>query len=730
MRKFDKNTQLRKLHNKKNNSNTKIISIVLSITILVGAIIYFTFARFESTTSFNLISGTANIQSISLIDKINELKTNGSAELEYDETIDNNLRYIGTNPNNYVEFNGELWRIIGVMNNIEKEDGTTESLVKIRRAESLGDYSWDTSESSINSGYGINQWGESGTYEGADLMRELNTDYLGNITVGTDGKWYNGSNNSKTSNMPTSTLSTSAQSMIETVKWNLGSPSNNEGTFDSNWKNNTTSSTSYTRERANTNGKVCSSGIYCNDTVNRTSAWTGKVGLIYPSDYGYATAGGTTTNRETCLNKEMYNWNSSEVSDCKNNDWLLQSLWQWTLSPYAYSSFSYRVFYVRSDGHVDYYYPTNTMGVFPVVFLQSDITIISGNGSSEKPYKLIYQPKLSDHIISQASVDENLKYDGTDSLGEYGTTDNNLRYTGLTPNNYVYYNCSTTKKNEMNDETCEKWRIIGLFNNVEDAEGNLTSRVKIIRDESLGEYSLDSSTSGVNSGVGVSQWGPSTYTNSNSYEGADLMRELNTDYLGNITIGTDGKWYTNSQNKKDKDMPSVTLNEQSQKMIKEVVWHTGALGYYNTMAATYEEEKSKPNWRGSENNQYQNDTVVRNSRWLGKVGLMNFTDFAFSTAGGSTINYKACVANGLYYWDFNNDLEECRANSWLNSNEAWTINFRETTAYGVIAHSGILPGTPGLASAFEVKPSVYLNDSIFIVDGNGSSTNPYKLSMK
>ena len=50
--------------------------------------------------------------------------------------------------------------------------------LKIIREESIGDYSWDTSESSsINSGYGINQWGESGSYNGADLMRLLNPGY-------------------------------------------------------------------------------------------------------------------------------------------------------------------------------------------------------------------------------------------------------------------------------------------------------------------------------------------------------------------------------------------------------------------------------------------------------------------------------------------------------------------------------------------------------------------------
>ena len=386
MKRFNSMAALRRLDNK-NNSKTKKRTIIACVVVLVIGILYFSFARFESTVSFNLISGTANIKPVTLRDKINKLKTNGSTELEYDGTVDNNLRYVGANPNNYVEFNGELWRIIGLMNNIEKEDGTTESLIKIRRASSFDNYSWDTTVSSENNGYGINQWGESDTYDGSDLMRELNTDYLGTVTVGTDGKWYNGYNNSKTASMPSTTLSSDAQSMIQTVKWNLGSPSNNNGAYDSSWKTNIIPNTSYTRERANTNGKVCSSGGYCSDTVSRTSTWTGKVGLIYPSDYGYATSGGTTTNRAACLNTAMYNWDSSEVTDCKNNDWLLS--YQWTLSPCAsYTSGATRVFLISSTGYMGGFDASSTYDVFPVVFLKSSIFVTSGNGSSTNPYEL------------------------------------------------------------------------------------------------------------------------------------------------------------------------------------------------------------------------------------------------------------------------------------------------------------------------------------------------------
>jgi len=56
-------------------------------------------------------------------------------ELIDDETIDHNLRYVGASPNNYVRFNNELWRVIGVMNNVGDGNGNSETRLKIIRSE-------------------------------------------------------------------------------------------------------------------------------------------------------------------------------------------------------------------------------------------------------------------------------------------------------------------------------------------------------------------------------------------------------------------------------------------------------------------------------------------------------------------------------------------------------------------------------------------------------------------
>ena len=312
------------------------------------------------------------------VEKITELAQTDTTNLATDEA--GNVRYIGADPNNYVSFDGDIWRIIGVMKNVDDGSGNKEDRVKIIRSTSIGSYSWDTSESSINSGYGVNEWSQ------ADLMKLLNPGYESESVGGSlywnnqSGTCYSGSSNSTTSCNFTSTgIKEKLKNMLGNAVWNTGA-STTSSQIASKW---------YTEERGTRNGKICTSGNYCNDTVKRTTTWTGKVGLMYPSDYGYATSGGSTTDRATCLNKELYNWDGSSVSDCKNNDWLYNSSsFQWTISPYAGSSLAGDVFRVSSGGTVRHSNANNNGGVRPVGYLLSNTSIQSGDGSSGNPFIL------------------------------------------------------------------------------------------------------------------------------------------------------------------------------------------------------------------------------------------------------------------------------------------------------------------------------------------------------
>ena len=247
-------------------------------------------------------------------------------QLAYDGTVDNNLRYIGANPNNYVSFNNELWRIIGVMNNIDDGTGKKETRLKIIKDEpySTG-IAWDTDN--------VNDWAI------ASLQEELNTTYLNSFT-------------------------SPPKEMIGNAVWNLGGSSTSDDV---------TASMFYERER----GTEVYSG--------NSTTWTGAIALIYASDYGYATSGGSTTDRASCLAKELYNWHA--VSDCYNNDWLHSGTDQWTLTSYSDNSNS--VFHVYNIGDVYYssaYYTYDA--VSPALYLTSNVRISGGDGSKNSPFEL------------------------------------------------------------------------------------------------------------------------------------------------------------------------------------------------------------------------------------------------------------------------------------------------------------------------------------------------------
>ena len=278
-------------------------------------------------------------------------------------------RYIGTNPNNYVEFNDELWRIIGVF---DTDDGTgkMEKRLKIIRNESIGNYSWDNKDTSTGaeSSSGKNNWPDARLNYLLNAGHESET-YGGSLYWNRkSGTCYAGSSNATTSCNFTSTgLTDTAKEMIGDAKWYLGgtaSYSNSSNGLASHW---------YEYERGTT--------VYSGRSTN----WTGKVGLIYPSDYGYATSGDSSTTRATCLAKELFNWDGA--SACYQNDWLLPSSgYKWSLSPY--SSISSIVFYVYSRGFVSNDNAYYNRGVWPTVYLKSTINITSGTGSSTDPFIL------------------------------------------------------------------------------------------------------------------------------------------------------------------------------------------------------------------------------------------------------------------------------------------------------------------------------------------------------
>ena len=266
------------------------------------------------------------LDNLQLTKFIINLEKNNNNDLTYDNTVDNNLRYIGNNPNNYVYFNNELWRIIGIMNNIDN-NGKVESRVKLIRKDSIGLYAWNE----VND----NTWGSS------TLANYLNNEYYNN-------------------------LSSNSKELIENATWNISKINFVNSAY-----------TYYTAERLNSN--------------DSSNVWNGKIGLYYPSDFGFATGG---NNKEVCLNAELYSTVNSKFQNCYkdtdgclSNNWLYDGNETWFINP---GDDATRVMFLYPEGYIDYggnhSSPKAKINVYPTVYLKSNVLLERGNGTVEYPY--------------------------------------------------------------------------------------------------------------------------------------------------------------------------------------------------------------------------------------------------------------------------------------------------------------------------------------------------------
>ena len=277
----------------------------------------------------------------------------------------------------------EVWRIIGVFNTKSSDNPSEEPVprIKIIRDAFSTNMSWDSSadgtnegETAVNKGYGINQWGEvkeNGNiiYEGADLMRMLNGYYIGESST---CKYCNSSNQGTcpTSNNCASIvgqISSKSLKMVDDALWYTGTPKYYS----------TTLSKMYEGERSTQGGKNCTSGDECTDNVPRTTTWVGKIGLIYPSDYAYA------STDEGCSNNIS---SETSTSTCRNNNWLHGTYW--TITPKIYGSRNTLVYKISSQLNVTSSLASVYENVRPALYLHQDVQIVGGEGTDGNAYRL------------------------------------------------------------------------------------------------------------------------------------------------------------------------------------------------------------------------------------------------------------------------------------------------------------------------------------------------------
>ena len=253
---------------------------------------------------------------------------------------ENGYRYEGKNPNNYIWFNNEHWRIIGVFDSAS-HGVSGKNLVKIIRAETLDGLAWHKSNT--------NDWTAS------SLKSLLNGAYY-NAQDGTSSGYCYGYSTTSIANCDYTKRGIQAgyRGMIANVTWYLGGYSSASATAEA----------FYGYERGTT--------VYS----GRPTSTIGYIGLMYPSDYGYSVLSSSCA-RTT-------NLGSYNTATCAGQSWLYGKGNEWTLTPVSSIA---TVFYLSDDGRL--YYAQNAYGGYnsrPVLYLDSSVFLYDGDGSLENPY--------------------------------------------------------------------------------------------------------------------------------------------------------------------------------------------------------------------------------------------------------------------------------------------------------------------------------------------------------
>lgn len=294
-----------------------------------------------------------------------------------------NIRYYGASPNNYIYFNCsdysnqssstcEIWRIIGVF------DGK----IKLIRNESIGNMAYDNDEEDTYL-KSISSYSDSNK-----VVKKLSNNEKNKrksvkfIVSGGPGKTdAQGKNNYSTSSL---------QKILNNYYYNSKNYSGNSSYTFTNIgiKNDVTrniiSSNNYylggIQYEVNYNvNKIYQEERSTEVYDGNATTWTGKLAIPYPSDYGYAVD----------LNKCSKSLNLYNDAVCISNNWMssISTSEIWLLNPRTDTSnqssaiLSNQIFLETNvnDKNV----------IFPTLYLNSELDIKSGSGTSSSPYQLL-----------------------------------------------------------------------------------------------------------------------------------------------------------------------------------------------------------------------------------------------------------------------------------------------------------------------------------------------------
>ena len=224
-------------------------------------------------------------------------------------------------------------------------------------------------------------------------------------------------------------------------------------------------------------------------------------------------------------------------------------------------------------------------------------------------------------------------------------------------------------------------------------------------------YSYNSSVKDVNAGFGVNN-----FNNSDSY---NLLNDL---YLnkksGNCYNGYD-------KTSKTCDFTSNGISDTYLKYILKATWYSGnnnqdyMVDDNGNASKFYEYEKGEAIKGCSESN-LCNDDITRDSHFKSYVGLASVSDIGFASSDDT------CKSISINSW-WNNG---CLKNNYLLLDKMYLLDSYNHNTYGYrvfMFDNDLL--TVASSLPYNIYPTVYLKNNIYVTSGDGAIDNPYIIDL-
>ena len=313
----------------------------------------------------------------------------------------------------------------------------------------------------------------------------------------------------------------------------------------------------------------------------------------------------------------------------------------------------------------------NAQGEWDIDNWELDIKNITGNVACNVSFTS--NPKLLSNVVNTTSTSGEVSGNGLLYKSDYG-----VRYKGNNPNNYIWYNkelyriigktpvCTAVNT----DNTCKTWNNNGL--------------VKIIRNDSIGGLVYNANT-----------------TSSSTWVGSTIQKNLNDCFLGQINSRNNTtcaaycySYYTSSFKpvaKCDYTQNGIASSGDYFNMIFDgVYWNIGFIGFDGSSQTT------------TGKTQYEKEKASQTSVAL-KVGLMYASDYGYAMNS----SYK---------------------NNWLfTKGDEWTMSAHDASNHVIVYNGGF--SYIDAYYGYAVRPVLYLKSNVYVISGDGSEGNPYKIML-